>query len=75
MHSSIFQGLPVLPGIGAPDATPGVDFDELAEAEDDLVDLLGELPGGGEDDGLAFGGLGVDEVEQPGGKGGSFAGA
>ena len=75
MHSAIFQGLPILPGIGASDAAPGVDFDELTEAEDDLVDLLSEFSGGGEDDGLAFRRLGVDEMEQANGKGGSFAGA
>ena len=75
MYSAIFQGLSILPGIGASDATSGVDFNELAETEDDLVDLLSELSGGGKDDGLAFGRLGVDKVEQANGKGGSFAGS
>ena len=54
LYPSVFECVPVLLGISASDAAAGGDVDELAEAEDDLVDLLGEFPGGGEDDGLAL---------------------
>lgn len=54
LNASIFQCIPILLGIRASDAATCGNVDELAEAEDDLVDLLGELSGGGEDDGLAL---------------------
>ena len=74
MDAAILKGLPVFPGVSSSNATPGVDFDEFTEAEDDLVDLLGEFPGGGEHDGLALGRLGVNQLEQADGKGRCFAG-
>lgn len=73
LDAAVSEGVPVLLGVGAADAAAGADVEELAEAEDDLVDLLGELAGGREDDGLAFGGFGVDELEDSDGKGGCFA--
>lgn len=54
LYPSIFQSIPILLGIRASDAATCGNVDELAEAEDDLVDLLGEFSGGGEDDGLAL---------------------
>ena len=73
LDAAVSEGVPVLLGVGAADAAAGADVEELAEAEDDLVDLLSEFTGGGEDDGLAFGGFGVDELEDSDGKGGGFA--
>ena len=54
MDAAIFKSLSVFSGVSASDAASGVDFNELTEAEDDLVDLLGEFTGGGENDGLTF---------------------
>lgn len=60
LDAAIPEGIPVFLGISAADAAAGIDVEELAEAEDNLVDLLGEFSGGGKDDGLALGGLGVE---------------
>lgn len=60
MDASILEGLSVLAGVGATNAAASVNLDELTEAEDNLVDLLGEFSGGGEHDGLTLGGLGVN---------------
>jgi len=47
---------------------------KVTEGEDDLLDLLGELTGGGEDEGLALAERGVDALEDRDGKGGGLAG-
>lgn len=73
LNAAIPEGVPVFLRVGAADAAAGVDVEELAEAEDDLVDLLSELASGRQDDGLAFGGFGVDELEDSDGKGSGFA--
>ena len=73
LDAAISEGIPIFLGVGAADAASGADVEELTEAEDDLVDLLREFTSGGEDDGLAFWGLGVDELEDSDGKGGGFA--
>lgn len=55
MDAAIFKSLSILFGVSSTNAATGVDFEELAETEDDLVDLLCELASGRENDGLAFG--------------------
>lgn len=75
MDASILEGLPVLARVGASDAAASVHLDELTEAENNLVDLLGEFAGRGQNDCLALWGLGVDQLEESDGKGGGFAGS
>lgn len=73
LDAAILECIPILLGVSSSNAATSVDVDELAEAEDDLVDLLGEFSGGGEDDGLALRGLRVDQLQDSDGKGSSFA--
>ena len=74
MDATIFKGFSVFSGVSASDATPCVDFNEFTEAEDDFVDLLGKFTSGGKNNGLAFGWLRVNQLEQTNGKGCGFAG-
>ena len=73
MDATLPEGISVFLGVSATDAAASVDLDELAEAEDDFVDLLGEFSGRRQDDGLALGGLGVEHLQHSNGEGGSFA--
>lgn len=75
LYSSIFQCIPVLLGVSASNAATCGNVDELAEAEDDLVDLLRELSGWGKNDGLALWGFIVDELKYSNGEGCGFAGS
>ncbi len=60
MDATILESLSILSGISASDTASGIDFDELAETKDDLVDLLSQFSGGGQDDSLALWRLGVN---------------
>jgi hypothetical protein len=51
-----------------------LDLHEVADGDNDLLDLLGELTGGGEDQGLAGLDAGVDLLEDRDGEGGGLAG-
>jgi hypothetical protein len=73
LDAAILECVSVLLGVSAADAAPSVDVDELTEAEDDLVDLLREFAGGGEDDGLALRGLRVDQLQYSDRKGSRLA--
>ena len=48
------EGADVVADGGAADARVDGDGHVVAEGDDDLLDLLGELAGGGEDEGLAL---------------------
>ena len=68
LNAAIFERFSVLAGISSSDAAARVDFDELTEAVNDFVDLLGELSRGGQNDGLAFGRFRVDQLKDADGK-------
>jgi hypothetical protein len=50
------------------------DVHEITDGDNDLLDLLGQLAGGGEDEGLAGLDVGVDFLEGRDGEGGSLSG-
>jgi hypothetical protein len=52
-----------------------LDGHEVADGDDDLLDLLGQLAGGGEDEGLAGLDGGVDLLQDGDGEGGGLASA
>lgn len=55
LNTSFFKDFSVFSWISSSDATSGVDFKELTETENNLVDLLSKLSGWGEDDSLTMG--------------------
>jgi len=75
MDATILEGLSVLAGVGSTDAATGVHLDELTEAENDLIDLLGKLSGWGQNDSLALRGLGINKLKETDGEGGSLSGS
>lgn len=75
VDSALLEAFLVFGDDSAAHAGVAHDFEELADAHDDSLDLLGELTGGGQDEGLAVGGLGVDELENTNRKGCSLAGS
>ena len=75
LNSSIPECFLVSTGVSAADATTGGDFEELAEAEDDFVYLLGEFTSRCHDDGLTMRRLGVDQLEDSDGESGGLAGS
>ena len=65
----------VLTDRGAANAGVALDLQVVAEGAHDLLDLLGELAGGGEHQGLALGHVVVEVVEDAGAEGGGLAGS
>ena len=63
------------PTLVPPDAGVDLDVHVVAESEEDLLDLDGELAGGGEDESLRLPHLGVEALEDADGEGGRLAGA
>jgi hypothetical protein len=74
LNSTVSERLAVLSKISTADQATGLDFEELAKAEDVLVVLEGELAGGSNDDGLALRRVVVDPLKDADGEGGSFTG-
>ena len=74
MNSTVSERLAVLSKISTTDQATGLDFEELAKAEDVLVVLERKLAGGGNDDGLALRRVVVDPLEDADREGGSFTG-
>lgn len=74
LNSTVSERLAVLSKISTTDQATGLDFEELAKAEDVLVVLERELAGGGNDDGLALRRVVVDPLEDADREGGSFTG-
>lgn len=75
MDTTILEGLSVLTGVSSTDAATCVHLDELTEAENDLIDLLGKFSGWGQNDGLALRGLGINKLKETDGESGSLSGS
>jgi hypothetical protein len=70
---TVLESLHVVSYAGTADAGMALDAHEIADGHDDLLDLLGELTGRGEDEGLACLDVGVDLLEDRDGEGGGLA--
>lgn len=57
------EGVHVLTDVGTTDTGVAVEGHEVTDGDNDLLDLLSKLTGGGEDEGLAGLDLGVDLLE------------
>lgn len=73
LDAAAFQGLSIFPRVSSTDAASRVDFDELTEAVNDFVYLLGELSSWSQNDGLALRRFWVDQLKNSDRKCGSFA--
>lgn len=71
---AVLEGLHVLTDTGATNAGMALNVHEVADGDDDLLDLLGQLAGGGEDEGLALLDVGVDLLQDRDGEGGGLSG-
>lgn len=71
---AVLEGLHVVTDAGATDAGVALDAHEVANGDDDLLDLLGQLTRGGEDEGLARLDVGVDLLQNRDGEGGGLSG-
>ena len=71
---AVLEGLHVVTDAGATNAGVALDLHEVADGNNDLLDLLGKLTGGSEDKGLASLDGGVDLLEDRDGEGGGLAG-
>lgn len=73
MDAVLLHGNLILSELGSADEAASLDLEEFTEAEDVLVVLEGEFPGGGDDDGLALGRALVEELQHTDGEGGGLA--
>lgn len=71
---TILESLHVITDAGAANAGMALDVHEVTDGNDDLLDLLGQLAGGGEDQRLAGLDVGVDLLEGGDGEGSRFTG-
>jgi len=71
---AVLKGLHVVTDAGATNAGVALDLHEVADGNNDLLDLLGKLTGRSEDEGLASLDRGVDLLEDRNGEGGGLAG-
>ena len=72
---SIVEFHHVFPHGGAANAGVALGAHVVSKSHDDLLDLLGQLPSGGQDQSLAARVLGVDLLKDRDGEGGGFAGS
>lgn len=70
---AVLEGLHVVTDGGAANAGVALDVHEVTDGDNDLLDLLGQLAGGGEDEGLAGLDVGVDLLEGGDGEGGGLS--
>ncbi len=70
---AILDGLDVITNGSTTNASMGVDVHEVANGDDDLLNLLSQLTGGSKDKSLALLQLGVDVLKDRDGEGGSLA--
>lgn len=70
---AVLEGLHVITNGGATNAGVALDVHEVTDGDNNLLDLLGKLAGGGEDESLAGLEAGVDLLENGDGEGGSLA--
>jgi hypothetical protein len=71
MYTSL-EGTDVITHGGTTDTGMDLEIHVVTEGDDDLLDLLGKLTGGGEDERLALAKFGVEFGEGTNGKGGGF---
>ena len=71
---TVLEGLHVITNGGTADTGVALDVHEVTDGNNDLLDLLGKLAGGGEDKGLASLDGGVDLLEDGDGEGSGLAG-
>ena len=71
---TVLEGLHVVSDAGAANAGVALDVHEVTDGDDDLLDLLSELTGGGEDKRLAGLDVGVDLLEGRDGEGSRLTG-
>jgi len=71
---TLLESLHVVADVGATNAGVALDLHEVADGDNDLLDLLSKLAGGSEDQGLAGLDAGVDLLEDGDGEGGGLAG-
>lgn len=71
---AILQGLHVVTNAGATNAGVALDVHKVADGNNDLLDLLGQLTSGSEDQSLAGLQVGVDLLQDRNGEGGGLAG-
>lgn len=70
---AVLKSLHVITNAGATNAGVALDVHEVANGDNDLLDLLGQLTSGGKDEGLALLDVGVDLLQNRDGEGGSLA--
>lgn len=71
---AILEGLHVLTDAGTTDTGVALDVHEVTNGDDDLLNLLSQLTGGGKNEGLALLEVGVDLLEDRDGESGSLSG-
>lgn len=71
---AVLEGLHVITDAGAANAGVALNVHEVTDSDDDLLDLLGQLTGGSENQGLALLQAGVDLLQHRDGEGGSLSG-
>lgn len=71
---AVLEGLHVVTDAGAADAGVALNVHEVTDSDDDLLDLLSQLTGRSENQGLALLQAGVDLLEDRDGEGGGLAG-
>ena len=70
---AVLEGLHVITNAGAANAGVALNVHEVTNGDDDLLDLLGQLTGGSENQSLALLQGGVDLLQHRDGEGGSLA--
>ena len=70
---TLLEGLHVITDAGTTNAGVALDVHEITDGDNDLLDLLGQLAGGGEDQGLALLDVGVKLLEDGNGESGSLS--
>jgi hypothetical protein len=68
------ESLHVIANAGTTDTCVALDVHEVANSDDNLLDLLSQFTGGGEDQGLALLDVGVELLENRDGESGSLSG-
>lgn len=71
---AVLESLHVVANAGTTNAGVALDAHEVTDSDDDLLDLLGQLTGRGENEGLALLEVGVDLLEDGDGESGGLSG-
>lgn len=72
---TILKGLHVITDVGATNTGVALNAHEVTNGDNDLLDLLSQLAGGGQDEGLAGLQVGVDLLQSRDGESGSLSGS